>query len=217
MEEYLGQKSGGLHCLPKRDGVPLTFVHQCGEARWSERKDRENMQRRDFFKGMAATAGMGALAESTLSPVQGQVRGTVKVGGIYQLQAAFHRAKTTQDIDLMMALWDVDGVLNNQGDPNSPYVGFDKLKAFWLNSGSFKNRRFSLVPSFKIAIDVHGELAWLYFECHDVGDFDLDTRSIATDTFLAGMIRKVNGDWVFSNMTAGKASPLSVTQYYFPI
>jgi hypothetical protein len=116
-----------------------------------------------------------------------------------------------------MSLWDVNGTLNNQGDPNSPYIGFDRLKSFWLNSGSFKNRRFSLVPSFKIAIDVHGDLAWLYFECHDVGDFDLDTRSIATDTFLAGMIRKADGDWVFVNMTAGKAFPLSVTQYYFPI
>jgi hypothetical protein len=32
--------------------------------------------------------------------------GSGAVGQIYRLQAAFHRAKTTQDIDLMMSLWD---------------------------------------------------------------------------------------------------------------
>ena len=66
-------------------------------------------------------------------------------------------------------------------------------------------------------MDIRGDLAWLYFECHDVGDFDQDTRSIASDTFLAGMVEKVNGAWIFKNMTAGKASPLSLTQDYFPI
>ena len=78
------------------------------------------------------------------------------LGDIYRLQAAFHRAKSTQDIDLMMALWHPDGTLNVQGDPNAPYVGFDRLKAFWLTSGSFVNRRFSLVPSFKIQIELRG-------------------------------------------------------------
>jgi hypothetical protein len=129
----------------------------------------------------------------------------------------------------MMSLWDVNGILNNQGDPNSPYVGFDALRSFWLNSGSFTHRRFSLVPSFKTQIDIHGQQAWLYFECHDMGDFDLDTRFIASDTFLAGTVRKVGGrdcdreegeessrSWVFSDMTAGRAFPLSVDHSYFP-
>jgi hypothetical protein len=170
--------------------------------------------RRDFCKSMV---GMGVLVGSTVSPAKGQVNGPErKVGGIYRLQAAFHRAKTMQDIDLMMSLWDVDGILNNQGDPNSPYVGSDRLKAFWMTSGSFTNRRLSLVPSFKTMIDVHGDMAWLYFECHDVGDFDLATRSIASDTFLAGMVSNVRGSWVFKEMTAGKAPMLSVSQYYFP-
>ena len=103
-----------------------------------------------------------------------------------------------------------------QGDPNSPYVGFDQLKAFWLSSGSFTHRRFSLVPSFKTRINVSGNQASLYFECHDIGDYDLPTRFIASDTFLAGTLQNMSGKWVFSNMTAGKSSPLSVDHYYFP-
>ena len=176
------------------------------------------MKRRDFCKAVGGMAvGIEALAGSALSPAKAQVNGPDKqVSELYQLQAAFHRAKTTQDLDLMMSLWDVDGVLNVQGDPNSPYVGFDRLRSFWENSGSFKNRRFSLVPSFKVQINVYGHHAWLYFECHDVGNFDLDNRAIAVDTFLAGTERRVAGQWVFWNMTAGRAFPLSIDHYYFP-
>jgi hypothetical protein len=177
------------------------------------------MRRRDLFKGMARTAvGMGGLVGSTLSLAEAQVSGpeSAQVGKIYQLQAAFHRAKTTQDIDLMMSLWDDEGILNIQGDPSSPYVGFDMLRSFWENSGSFKQRRFSLVPSFKIQVDVHGDQAWLYFECHDVGNFDQPSRVIAADTFLAGTLRHADGRWLFFDMTAGRALPLAVDHYYFP-
>lgn len=138
------------------------------------------------------------------------------IGEIYQLQAAFHRAKTNQDIDLMMSLWAPDGILHVQGDPHSPYVGTAALRSFWLNSGSFKNHRFSLVPSFKTTIDVHGAEAQLYFECHDVGNYDQPSRSIVVDTFLAGTVRHEAGRWVFADMTAGKSSPLSPDHYYFP-
>lgn len=174
------------------------------------------ISRRDLLRrgAVGGAVGLAALAVPGLSLADpGE---SVQLGEIYQLQAAFHRAKSTQDIDLMVSLWAVDGVLNNQNDPNSPYVGSDELRAFWLQSGSFTHRRFSLVPSFKTQIDVHGNDAWLYFECHDVGDYDLATRFIANDSFLAGTVSNVAGNWVFANMTAGKSSPLSVDHYYFP-
>ena len=76
------------------------------------------------------------------------------------------------------------------GDPDSPYAGFDQLKAFWHGSGSFTHRRFSLVPSFKIQIDVHGDVAHLYFECHDVGEYDMPARQIIADTFLADTLHR---------------------------
>src|SRR5262245_34101330 len=175
--------------------------------------------RRDFLaRAPGAALAAGVLLQSESSPLHAQVIGpeSTQVAKIYELQAAFHKAKTTQDLDLMMSLWDPDGVLNNVGDPNSPYIGFDRLRSFWEHSGSFTRRRFSLVPSFKLQIDVHGDLAWLYFECHDIGDFDLNTRFIAGDTFLAGTVRKVGPRWLFWDMTAGRALPLSIDHYYFP-
>jgi len=167
---------------------------------------------------LALLLAVGGLFGSRLLPLRAQVSGpdeSVAVGEIYELQAAFHRAKTTQDIELMMSLWDPDGTLNVQGNPGSPFVGADAIRSFWLTSGSFVHHRFSLVPSFKTQINVHGDTATLYFECHDVGDFDQPDRFFAGDTFLSGTLRNLGGKWVFSSMTAGSAAPLSVDHYYF--
>ena len=70
---------------------------------------------------------------------------------------------------------------------------------------------------------MRGDQAFLYFECHDVGDFatggfdDPSVKTIVNDTFLAGTLRDVGGAWVFWKMTAGPSSPLSFETYYFPI
>jgi hypothetical protein len=70
---------------------------------------------------------------------------------------------------------------------------------------------------------VHGDQAFLNFECHEVGNFptvawDHPTiKTIVNDTFLAGTLQKVGGSRLFWNMTAGPSSPLSYNTYYFPI
>ena len=176
------------------------------------------MERRNFFKALPGVAlGMGGLTASR-APLLAQVSGpdSTNVAEIYQLQAAFHLAKSTQNIDLMMWLWDANGSLTIHGDPNSPYVGSDKVRSYLLTTGSFTQHRLSLVPSFKIQIEVQGTEALFYEECHDVGDFDQPSRTIAADSFLAGFLRKIDGRWVFSQMFGGSASPLTLDHYYFP-
>ncbi|HKW71027.1 MAG TPA: nuclear transport factor 2 family protein [Candidatus Dormibacteraeota bacterium] len=183
---------------------------------------RQHFSRRKFLTmGTAALVALPAF--DVLSARAGEFPGSqvsgpesVQVALIYELQAAFHRAKTTQDLDLMMSLWADDGVLTVQGNPNSPFVGTDHLRGFWAGSGSFTHHRFSLVPSFKTQIRVEGDAAWLYFECHDVANFDQTTRAIVNDTFLAGTLQKNGAIWQFKDMTAGPSSPLSVDHYYFP-
>jgi ketosteroid isomerase-like protein len=186
------------------------------------------ISRRELMrKGMAGTAiGAAALAAPRLALSQrlaGGVSGPEsQVGRIYQLQAAFHRAKTTQDLDLMMSLWTDDATFANKSN-GTTYTGSDQIKSFWQGSGSFTHHRFSLVPSYKTTIEVHGHDAFLYFECHDIGDFgsgnfdDPAVKTIVNDTFLAGTLHEVGGTWLFWNMTAGPSSPLSYDTFYFPI
>jgi hypothetical protein len=63
----------------------------------------------------------------------------------------------------------------------------------------------------------------LYFESHDIGNFatgnfdDPTIKTIVNDTYLAGTLQRVQGNWVFSYMTAGPSSPLSYDTYYYPI
>jgi hypothetical protein len=175
-----------------------------------------NMKRRNFCRTMAAAVGIGGIAAANLVPAMAQVSepATADVAKIYQLQAAFHQAKTAQDIALMLSLWDPKTTLKVHGDPKSPYIGTEQLREYWRHSGSFKNRRFSLVPSFKTRIAVRDNEADLYFECHDVADYDQPTRNIINDTFLAGTLRNVDGKWVFYDMSAGPATPLSLDRYY---
>ena len=42
-------------------------------------------------------------------------------------------------------------------------------------------------------------------------------KTIVNDTYLAGTLRNIQGNWVFYNMTAGPSSPLSYDTYYYPI
>jgi SnoaL-like domain len=183
------------------------------------REDTHITSRRNFlYAGLAGTAiGVAGVVFAPASLVGAQVEGpSSAVAEIYQLQSAFHRAKTMQDLDLMMSLWAPDATLNSQGDPNSPYVGAESQRAFWLNSGSWKTHRLSLVPSFKIQIDVKSDdAAWLYFECHDVDDFDQSNRSIVADLFMAGTVKLVDGKWMFWDMTSGSGATLSPDHYYF--
>lgn len=186
------------------------------------------INRRDLLRmGMAGSAlGMAGLGGSALSIAEAHASGvtgpeSTQVAEIYELQAAFHQAKTAQDLDLMMSLWAKDATFNNRSTGTTS-VGFDSIKSFWQGSGSFTHHRFSLVPSYKTQIAVHGDSAFLYFECHDVGNFatgsfdDPAKKTIVNDTFLAGTLRQGGGRWVFWDMTAGSSSPLSLDHYYFP-
>jgi ketosteroid isomerase-like protein len=165
----------------------------------------------------ATTLGAATLALPRLARAEGPE--SVQVAEIYQLQAAFHRAKTTQDLDLMMSLWAARATFTNS-IIGATYVGSDEIRSYWQGSGSFTHHRFSLVPSFKIQIDVHGDEAFFYEECHDVGNFasgsfdDPTVKTIVNESALFGTLRNVSGNWLFWNMTAASSSPLSYDHYY---
>lgn len=212
IDENQISRTRGVHD-PLKTGTQFSIVKKLN----SEKEMK--MERRNFCRSVAGmAAGIGSLTGSALPPLRADESKRVQAseGEIYELQAAFHLAKSTQDIDLLMSLWAEDASLTVPGNPNSPFVGLDQIRALLLTTGSFTHLRLSLVPSFKIQIDVHGDEAFFYEECHDIGDFALPTRFIASSTFLAGTIRRVDGKWLFWKMNGGSASPLSVNHYYFP-
>jgi len=116
----------------------------------------------------------------------------------------------------MVSLWADDSTFTQAG---TTYHGKDEIGTFFSHSGSWLHHRLSFVPSFKDQIQVNGDTAFLYFECHDVA---LDTNdpggaqgSIVTHLYNAGTIRNVKGAWLFQEMHGGTA-PLSVDTIYYP-
>ena len=171
------------------------------------------LSRRKLLRLGAAGAAFGGASLALPRPAYAEEPDSVQVAKIYELQAAFHRAKTTQDLALMMSLWAKHATFTNNST-GTTYVGFDQISSFWQGSGSFTHHRFSLVPSYKTVIKVHGDRAFLYSECHDIGDFatgsfdDPSVTTIVNDTFLAGTLRDAGDRWLFWRMTAGPSSPL---------
>jgi ketosteroid isomerase-like protein len=179
--------------------------------------------RGELLRSASAAAAVGGVTLLVPTIASADVsHDSEQIGEIYQLQAAFHRAKTTQDLDLMMSLWADDATFTNTTNGRT-YLGADDIRTFWQNSGSFTHYRFSLVPSYKTTIQVHGDHAFLYFECHDIGNFqngsfdDATVNTIVNDSYLTGTLRNLDRSWLFWNMTAGTSNPLSYNHYYAPI
>jgi len=171
------------------------------------------VNRRELLAAGAA-AGAAALAVPALATADVS-HGSEQIGEIYQLQAAFHRAKSHQDIDLMVSLWTDDCTVTVNG---TTLAGRDAIRSLFLGSGSWKHHRISLVPSFKDQIQVQGDTAFLYFECHDVA---LDTNdpagaqgAVVTHLTNFGTIRHVDGSWLYWRMHFGSAAPISVDTIY---
>jgi ketosteroid isomerase-like protein len=181
----------------------------------------QEFDRRALLRKGAAGAVVGAAALAVPGLASADVsHSSEQIGEIYELQAAFHQAKShaltdPSAIDLMVSLWADDCSFTFNG---TTFTGKAAVRAFFLNSGSWHHHRISFVPSFKDQIDVHGDTAFLYFECHDVA---LDTNdpggaqgSVVTHLTNFGMLRNIGGSWLFWQMHFGSASPLSVDTIY---
>jgi ketosteroid isomerase-like protein len=87
---------------------------------------------------------------------------------IDQIEKTWHRATSTQDVDLMMILWSPNATFTPK--PGVTLVGKKQIRSFWLKAPVFqpKNHWVSETPAYKIRITVNGDKGTLYFECHYV-------------------------------------------------
>jgi len=163
---------------------------------------------------LAPLFSTSAMAQTTTN------RQPADIAALYQLQAAFHRATSCAGLDRdqhiqdMLALWTEDGVLiagsttyQGRGVWNGSVctpAGPTLCDFFANHAGPFVSGRawVGLSTSFKTAIDVLGDTATLFFECHyfDVSTTPPQWRSDASYGVpgqpLTGLARKVNGKWL---------------------
>jgi uncharacterized protein (TIGR02246 family) len=115
---------------------------------------------------------------------------------IDQIEKTWHRATSTQDVDLMMTLWAPNATLTV--GPGETYVGKDAIRRFWSKAPVFqpKNHWVSETPAYKIRITVSGDRGTLYFECHYV---DPKTRKVKKTAGADQQVARINGRWLVTN------------------
>jgi SnoaL-like domain len=124
---------------------------------------------------------------------------------IDQIEAKFHRATSHHDINLMMSLWAPGSVFNID---QQTLVGKAQIRHWFLTlNGAFMPDHHweSDTPSYKIKINLNGDKATLYFECHYV---DPKTKTVVSLAGVTHTLQKINGTWLITN-SAGSTATLS--------
>ena len=155
---------------------------------------------------MATTLiGVGALIAGYGAWGKDSGTGAQKLADMYrvdQIEKTWHKAASKKNLKLMMSLWAPHATMTIGG---KTYTGKPAIRGVFARSGPFQaqNRWESDTPAYKIRITVNGNKGTLYFECHYV---DVDTGRVATAVAADQEVRKINGKWLITNLTAATAT-----------
>lgn len=139
-------------------------------------------------------AGCGSAAPTAV-PVD-----TQKLADMYQIEqieAIWHQAASTKNVDLMMSIWAPDATFSLG---TRELTGQDQIRAFFTNEAApfqAKNNWMSDTPAYKIKATVDGDKGTLYFECHYL---DLSTKPATVASVVGGdqKVARINGKWLIT-------------------
>jgi len=123
---------------------------------------------------------------------------------VYQVQAAFDRAASTKNLDLMMSLW-YDYATLSVGDTRG-YEGKSQIRNWFATSAEAfqpQNHWVLLTASPKIRTDIHGNRATLGFDCYYV---DLATKVVKAEATVSATLARINGKWLITDAIISPAS-----------
>jgi len=124
---------------------------------------------------------------------------------IDQIEVKFHRATSHHNLSLMMSLWAPGSVFNID---QQTLVGKAQIRHwFATENGAFMPNHHweSDTPSYKIRVNLSGNKASLYFECHYI---DPKTGTVVAKAGVTHTLQKINGAWLITN-SAGSTAVLS--------
>jgi ketosteroid isomerase-like protein len=122
---------------------------------------------------------------------------------IDQIERTWHRASSTQNVDLMMSIWASDATFNVGTDT---YTGKTQIRGFFAHkAGPFQpgNHWLSDTPAYKVRITVNGDKGTLYFQCHYV---DVKTGKLESIVAADQNVQKIDGRWLITTSVAAPAT-----------
>jgi ketosteroid isomerase-like protein len=151
---------------------------------------------------LALQTGGGAAKASSSNSVAQQEADLYEID---QIEVKFHRATSRHDINLMMSIWAPGAVFNID---QQTLVGKRAIRHWFLT----ENKAFmpshhweSDTPSYKIKVNLNGDKATMYFECHYI---DPATNSVVAIAGVTHTLQKINGHWLIIN-SAGSTATLA--------
>ena len=147
--------------------------------------------------------GLGRATASTASRSDATTQQEADKWEIDQIEVKFHRATSHHDINLMMSLWAPGAVFNID---TQTLTGKAEIRHWFLTQNqAFRptHHWVSDTPSYKLRIDLNGDKATMYFECHY---FDPTTGVLAGAAGVTHQLQKINGQWLIINSAASNVT-----------
>jgi len=139
---------------------------------------------------LALQTGGGAATASTSDAITQQEADLYQ---IEQIEVKFHRATSRHDINLMMSIWAPGAVFDID---QQTLVGKAQIRRWFLT----ENKAFmpshhweSDTPTYKIKINLNGDKATMYFECHYI---DPATQKVVAWAGVTHTLQKIKGKWL---------------------
>jgi ketosteroid isomerase-like protein len=122
---------------------------------------------------------------------------------IDQIEKIWHRATSSQDVDLMMTVWAPNATITL--GPGDTLTGKEQIRRFWQDAEVFQpeNHWLSETPAYKIRISVNGDRGTLYFECHYV---DPKTQQVVKFVGADQQVARVDGKWLITAHVGASAT-----------
>ena len=144
--------------------------------------------------GVSACGG-----SSNTSTSDEQLRQQADSYAIDEIEKTWHKAASTQNVDLMMSVWAPDATFNIGTET---LEGATQIRNFFANkAGPFQpgNHWVSETPAYKVRITVNGDNGTLYFECHYV---DVATGKVVSVVAADQDVKKIDGKWLITRSAA---------------
>lgn len=130
---------------------------------------------------------------------QEQLQREADTYAIDEIERTWHKASSTQDVDLMMSIWAPDATFNIGTET---LAGKDQIRSFFATkAGPFQpgNHWVSDTPAYKVRITVNGDKGTLYFECHYV---DVKTGKVVSVVAADQNVQRIDGNWLITSAAA---------------
>ena len=150
-----------------------------------------------------AAVSLAACGSSGPTPAELAAQKKADTYAIEQIEATWHKASSTHDVNLMMSIWADDAVATLGGET---YTGKAQIRSFFQDKAApFRpeNHWVSETPAYKIRVTVNGDKGTLYFECHYV---DVNTRKVVAVVSADQDVARINGTWLITKLVSATPS-----------